>query len=582
MLKQNQPVNVTAASLRYDGATSGATYEGTAQLWQSDTSIKGDTIGIDSKTGDITASGSVITTTMLDQQDKDMRTGFRWVCSRRCPGDPAGVEVLIGPGAALYGPDASNGVVTLQSKDPKQYQGLTIETTVGSNGGDISRYMRPNSGTVSYFDVQGRYADMIGKNIGWKVTAEQLRAMDWTNENKYAPVAPRTTASLELNPDFSTTYQRGSGALVYYFDNGGRLEYQGGASKSSGLGITSVGRNQLVDWGYWNQQVRFTNDHWFAQAYATRSLSGKTFALNGYSTNRLSARSSRPGAGSDDSVRRASAFPADGRMQAAEVQYNFTVPSFYGTRVISGVQYRHDDVSSHKVWLTDALTGKNITQTQVGVYAQTKTQVTENTKLIFGAQELNPEFYKAQFSPKAALVVNASENSTFRLTFNRAYKSPTVLNTSFYYRDFQPSIGVFGNKDGTIVKNAAGTVTATYDKVVPEVNNTVEIGYKGVFNERLYIDVAGWAAKYKSFISPLVLIANPFGAPATFAYNASTNTKYTNAAGAEQIALTYYNLGAATLSGVDAGFRYLVNDKLTWSGSTSFASSTRSFRSRAA
>jgi LPS export ABC transporter protein LptC len=73
MLKQNQPVNVTAASLRYDGATSGATYEGTAQLWQADTSIKGDTVGIDSKTGDITASGSVITTTMLDQQDKEKK-----------------------------------------------------------------------------------------------------------------------------------------------------------------------------------------------------------------------------------------------------------------------------------------------------------------------------------------------------------------------------------------------------------------------------------------------------------------------------------------------------------------------------
>jgi lipopolysaccharide export system protein LptA len=73
MLKQNQPVNVTAASLRYDGSTSGALYEGTAQLWQADTSIKGDTIGIDSKTGDISASGSVITTTMLDQVDKDKK-----------------------------------------------------------------------------------------------------------------------------------------------------------------------------------------------------------------------------------------------------------------------------------------------------------------------------------------------------------------------------------------------------------------------------------------------------------------------------------------------------------------------------
>lgn len=73
MLKQNQPVNVTAASLRYDGTISLATYEGTAQLWQADTSIKGDTIGIDSKTGDLSASGSVVTTMVLDQVDKDKK-----------------------------------------------------------------------------------------------------------------------------------------------------------------------------------------------------------------------------------------------------------------------------------------------------------------------------------------------------------------------------------------------------------------------------------------------------------------------------------------------------------------------------
>jgi LPS export ABC transporter protein LptC len=71
MLKQDQPVKVTAASLQYDGATSKATYEGMAQLWQADTSIKGDVVGIDSKTGDLWASGSVVTTTMLDQVDKD-------------------------------------------------------------------------------------------------------------------------------------------------------------------------------------------------------------------------------------------------------------------------------------------------------------------------------------------------------------------------------------------------------------------------------------------------------------------------------------------------------------------------------
>jgi LPS export ABC transporter protein LptC len=74
MLKQNRPVNVTAASMRYSGTASKAIYEGTAQLWQADTSIKGDNIGYDSKTGDLTASGSVVTTMMLDQVDKDKKT----------------------------------------------------------------------------------------------------------------------------------------------------------------------------------------------------------------------------------------------------------------------------------------------------------------------------------------------------------------------------------------------------------------------------------------------------------------------------------------------------------------------------
>lgn len=477
--------------------------------------------------------------------------------------DIAGVEVLIGPGAALYGPDASNGVVTLLSKDPKQYQGLTLETSIGSNGGNVGNMFEYNPGHVSYSDVQGRYAGVVG-HLGYKITGEALSANDWQNENNYAPVAPRTTPSPEINPDWSTSYRRASGALVYYFDNGGRLEYQAGASKSNGIGVTSAGRNQLKNWGYWNQQIRFTSDHWFAQAYATRSLSGQTFALNGFSTNRLAPRLATV---TDDSVKTISSFPADGRLMAGEIQYNITVPAIFNTRFVTGVQVRRDQVSSHRVWLTDALTKEDIILKQVGVYAQTETKINEQTKLVFGARYDNPEFYAPQFSPKAALLISPDENTTFRFTFNRAFKSPSILATNFFFRDFSPSIGVFGNKDGTTIKDATGNVTRTFDPVVPELNNTFEIGYKSVIKDRLYVDVAGYVSRYTSFISPLVVVANPFAG--SFAYNTKTNTKYTNAAGAEQIALTYYNLGKATLSGIDAGARFAITDNINLSGTMS-------------
>jgi LPS export ABC transporter protein LptC len=70
MLKQDQPVNITASALDYDGSTSHAAYTGAAQLWQGDTSIKGETIIIDGKTGDLAAT-AVTSTTFLEQHDKD-------------------------------------------------------------------------------------------------------------------------------------------------------------------------------------------------------------------------------------------------------------------------------------------------------------------------------------------------------------------------------------------------------------------------------------------------------------------------------------------------------------------------------
>ena len=77
MLKQDQAVNVTADALKFDGAANNATYDGHAQLWQTETSVRAASITIDSKSGDLSASGSVVTSTILDQTDKDKKTKQR-------------------------------------------------------------------------------------------------------------------------------------------------------------------------------------------------------------------------------------------------------------------------------------------------------------------------------------------------------------------------------------------------------------------------------------------------------------------------------------------------------------------------
>ena len=467
--------------------------------------------------------------------------------------DLAGIEVLVGPGSALYGPDASNGVITLQSKDPRDYPGTAVEASGGSR---------------SYYDIQARHAGVANGTIGYKISGEYQAAKDWQNKDIYAPIVTGGPVSPEIGTDWNTNVLRGHGALVYYFPTVGRLELNAGASKSNGIGQTSVGRNQLINWQYREVQAKYSHPNWFAQAYHTQSLSGDTYQLNGFSQNRL-----RFPTITDDSAKHLSDFPAEGQLSAAEIQNTFSLPAANGLRITWGGQFRHDQVSSMRQWLTDRQTGEDITINQKGVYGQADIPITDWLRGVLAGRYDKHDYYDAQFSPKAGVLVTPAEDQTFRLTFNRAFKSPTVLQTSFFFPDFAPFVGVFGNKDGYVIKNAAGGVVRTIDPIVPETNDTWELGYKGIVQNKLFLDITGYHSKFKKFMSPLVVIAN-FLTPAsaggpTFAFNAKTGAQLTGSTGGSQIPLTYFNVGDAKIFGTDIGVRYLITPTIVFSGTTS-------------
>jgi lipopolysaccharide export system protein LptA len=71
MLTPGQPVNVTSAALDYTEAAGHAVYTGGARLWQSDTTILGETITIDDAKGDLTAVGNVRSTWSVEEVNQD-------------------------------------------------------------------------------------------------------------------------------------------------------------------------------------------------------------------------------------------------------------------------------------------------------------------------------------------------------------------------------------------------------------------------------------------------------------------------------------------------------------------------------
>ena len=488
--------------------------------------------------------------------------------------DLAGMEVLVGPGSALYGPDASSGVLSLRTKDPRQFPGATLELTGGNR---------------SYADVQGRYAGVTG-NLGYKVSGEYQTANDWENFLTYnagGTVVPAGTASsvtesgLRTPIDWKATTARGSGALVYYMGDN-RLEVNGGMSRTNGVGQTNVGRNQLDGWQYNVAQARFTTPHWYFNAYRAQSKSGDSFALNRYAGAQLS--NANNSAIDADSLRMLSDWPSDGRMYAAEVQGNYQLPMLLNTTTVFGAQYRNDVVSSARQWLTDRNTGDDISNDQQGVYAQTTTPVVPWLDVVLAGRYDKPKQYDAQWSPKAGVVVKPLADQAFRVTFNRAYKSPTILQTNFFIPDWTNVISIYGNTGGFQMTDANGAVLNTYGKMVPETNKTWEFGYKGIIGNRLFLDGTYFRSDYENFMSPLTVIGNPF---VTVANPAGTNTyakpvvnpgnnipvnaqgQIVNQAGLTPIVLTYYNLGNAKVSGADVGVNFLATRRIELRGTLS-------------
>ena len=82
--------------------------------------------------------------------------------------DVESIEIIHGPASALYGANAFNGVLLLNSKDPFVTEGLTV---------------RVRGGQRSYLDGQVRYAKKINEKLAFKVVGAYLTANDWVANN---------------------------------------------------------------------------------------------------------------------------------------------------------------------------------------------------------------------------------------------------------------------------------------------------------------------------------------------------------------------------------------------------------------
>lgn len=122
--------------------------------------------------------------------------------------DLESVELISGPASALYGPNALQGILLLDSKSPFEYQGVSAYTKMGLNHIDGE-----DEDPSFYQDYSLRYAKSFNDKVAFKVSASYLSALDFVaNDRRHLSSINGVDDNGNIKPTNSRTY---NGVNVY-------------------------------------------------------------------------------------------------------------------------------------------------------------------------------------------------------------------------------------------------------------------------------------------------------------------------------------------------------------------------------
>lgn len=344
--------------------------------------------------------------------------------------DIARIEVVRGPGSALYGPGVTSGVIHFITKNPIDYTGTTVQVAAGEGNTVIAsaRYAQANEEKTFGFKVNATYTrgDEFTLDPNDPDDAAQMAKFSRTVSTPTIVdgIASSTEGTVilteaDLDPD-------GDGNMMQDFfellNVNTTLEFRPQddmtVNVSAGLNtINSVfynsqgeGLNQTVE--YW-AQARVQKGGLFAQLFYLDNNGGNperpTFL---YQT------------GNESAIAR--------QQIEGQVQYGFDVENLLNSSFVAGIDYRSalSDTRNLVYGRNEADDDYNL----VGAYIQGKFKLGEDFDLVLAGRYDQFLFLdEGAFAPRAALVWKAAPQHTFRGSYNRASapNSALTLNIDF-------------------------------------------------------------------------------------------------------------------------------------------------------
>ena len=466
------------------------------------------------------------------------------------------IEVVRGPGSALYGPNASNGVMHILTRSPFSSGGTWLSVAGGER---------------DLFQGMFRHAGTVGDRLGYKISGQYMRGTDWS----YVDTAEQNARAefLAANPgiDPDTLKIAARDSSMQRFGGEARLDWlvtdeatlilsTGFTRAVSNTDLSGVGAAQAQDWDYWYHQARFRWRDLFVQTFLNRSDAGETYVLR-------------------------TGLPIVDRSTVLVSQAQHATQLGERERLTYGADF---------IWtnpVTDStVTGSNEEDdnfTEVGLYLQSETSVVPDELDFVAALRLDKHsrLDEAILSPRAALVWTPEDLGSFRLTWNSAYSAPTTNEMfldilaqrtplfdvrangvpqdgySFQFDDQgnpqmrshfspdpltyypvssgelfwegmkevvkanapealqglveqipAPAAGVVGTEMRWLNPNTGafdalpGRSVSGRDQVKPTINNTIEFGWQGILFDRIGISADFYRSRYTDFVGPLEVV----------------------------------------------------------------------------
>ena len=319
------------------------------------------------------------------------------------------IEVVLGPGSALYGPNSADGVMHVITRSPLTSQGTNVYLGLGER--DLRK-------------TEMRHAGKMGDDLGYKLSARYYTGTEWEyTDREEVEARQRRQAEITAGADLPSLKERDPDTRNQSLE--ARLDWRAsddltailsaGHNNANILGLTGVGASQTVDWQYNYTQLRLLWGDWFVQAFRNWSDAGGTYLLR-------------------------TGVPVVDRSSLTVLQAQHTSRLGPRQRFTYGV-----DALLTRPDTEGTIMGRNEDDddlNEVGGYVQSETALGDPLDLVLALRyDHHSRLADPELSPRAALVYKPRETQTLRLTYNRAFSTPTSNNL---YLDLPTSRDPFG------------------------------------------------------------------------------------------------------------------------------------------